>query len=223
MTNPRVLILAAGDGSRWNNYQGVSKHKVVVEGEVLIERIATQFLKYTDDVVIVARDQSYRVDGCSLYIAKLNKKYKDMDKFMSSKNLWSDTKTILVFGDVYFTDEAVDTIMTNKTEYCFFLRKRGSKITGKNKEEIFAISFYAKNNNMMLSTIKEIISQNLPFSAGGWLLLKTLFNMNVGWRHRNTKNYINIDDWTDDFDYPQDFDNWINNRSIDLTPKIGYP
>ena len=216
MTNSTVLILAAGDGSRWNNYQDIPKHKVVIDGEVLIERTARQFLKYTKSVVIVARDESYRVDGCSLYIPKLNKKYKDMDKFMSSKNLWSDTKTILVFGDVYFTDEAVETIMTNKREYCFFLRKRGSKITGKNKEEIFAISFYAKNNNMILSTIKEIISQNLPFTAGGWLLLKTLFNMNVGWRHRNTKNYINIDDWTDDFDYPEDFDNWQSQRNLKL-------
>ena len=213
----KVLILCAGNSSRWNNHTGVPKHKVVVEGEVLIERTARQFLKYTDDVVIVTKDQSYRVDGCSLYIPKLNKKYKDIDKFMSSQTQWSDIKTILVFGDVYFTDEAVDTIMTNKTEYCFFLRKRGSKITGKNKEEIFAISFYANNNNMMLSTMKEIIAQNLPFSAGGWLLLKTLFNMNVGWRRRNTKNYINIDDWTDDFDYPEDFDNWQTNRNIENT------
>jgi len=221
MIQTRVLILAAGNGARWNNYNGVPKHKVVVEDEVLIERTARQFLKYTDDVVIVAKDQSYKIDGCSLYIPKLNKKYKDMDKFMSSKNLWSDTKTVLVFGDVYFTNEAVDTIMTNEKEYCFFLRKRGSKITGKNKEEIFAISFYAKNNNLMLLTIKDIISQNLPFSAGGWLLLKNLFNMDIGWRHRNANRYINIDDWTDDFDYPEDFDNWTRNRIfaiIDLSP-----
>lgn len=220
MIHTRVLILAAGDGSRWNNYQGVPKHKVVIEGEVLIERIAKQFLKYTDDVIIVARNQSYEVDGCSLYIPKLTKKYKDLDKFMSSQNLWSDSKTVLVFGDVYFTDEAVQTIMSNDNEYCFFLRKRGSKITGKNKEEIFAISFYAKNNNLMLSTIKEIISQNLPFSAGGWLLLKTLFNMNIGWRHRNVNRYVNIDDWTDDFDYPEDFDRWTYNRKLDLPHKI---
>jgi molybdopterin-guanine dinucleotide biosynthesis protein A len=48
-------------------YRGTEKHKVVVEGEVLLERIVKQFSKYSDDIVIVGNDESYRIDGTTLY------------------------------------------------------------------------------------------------------------------------------------------------------------
>jgi 2-C-methyl-D-erythritol 4-phosphate cytidylyltransferase len=37
-----VFILAAGDGTRWNNYRGAPKHRLVIEEEVLIERTSGQ-------------------------------------------------------------------------------------------------------------------------------------------------------------------------------------
>ena len=116
MSATRVIILAAGDGSRWGDFRGTPKHLTKVEGKVLLERTAKQFLKYTDDVCIVGADDRYKVDGTSLYIIKApNTYWKDAAKFLSSQNLWKhDGRTVLVFGDVYFTSEAVKTIMTNK-------------------------------------------------------------------------------------------------------------
>ena len=213
----RVLILCAGEGSRWNNYTGVPKHKVMVEGEVLVERTVRQFLKYTDDIVIVANDDSYSIPGTTCYIAKKDESHKSMDKFLSSQEQWSDAKTIIVYGDVYFTDEAVELIATNDRKWCFFLRQAGSRITGKPSGEIFALSFDASFNEEMLKNLKGIVfKQNFsnPLSPAGWILLGYLLKVDNGQDiFKNNYSYIAIDDWTEDFDYPIDLDTWKKLRS----------
>ena len=209
----RVLILCAGEGYRWNNYTGVPKHKVVIEGEILIERTVRQFLEYTDDIVIVSNGD-LDVPGTSSYTAKKNKKPKDMDKFLSSCEQWSDTKTVIIYGDVYYTDEAVKIIATNDRPWCFYLREGASQITGKAWGEIFAFSFVGSLNRFILENLKNIsfkpVRRNISKPAG-WTLLRYMLNV------QKTKDifvpehsyaYINIDDWTDDFDYPWDLDTW---------------
>jgi hypothetical protein len=213
----RVLILCAGDGSRWNNYTGVPKHKVVVEGEILVERTVRQFLKYTDDIVVVANDDSYSIPGTTCYIAKKDENHKIMDKFLSSQEQWSDTKTIIVYGDVYFTDEAVELIATNDRQWCFFLRKDASQITGKAWGEIFGFSFDASFNEEMLQNINSIVFKQKfsnPLSPAGWTLLGYLLKVDHGQLIFNKINsYVEIDDWTEDFDRPIDFDTWQSLRS----------
>lgn len=218
MNNFRVIILCAGKGSRWVNYTGVPKHKVVVEGEVLVERTVRQFLKYTDDIVLVANDDSYRIPGTTCYVVQEDKRYNVMDKFLSSSDQWSDTKTIIVFGDVYFTDEAVEAIVTNDREWCFFLRQNASQITGKPWGEIFALCFNASFNKIMLDSINDIVlNKNFSNSLlpAGWTLLTYLLKVKIIEKiflPNNGYAYVSIDDWTEDFDFPIDFDTWNKNR-----------
>lgn len=202
----RVLILAAGEGSRWENYRGVQKHRLVIEGEVLIERTVRQFLKYSSDVVVVGSDESYEVEGARCYIPPYHRKWKDMAKFWSSRDIWSDERTVLVFGDVYFTDEAVETIMKDKGEFTFFLRSKGSTLTGKPWREIFGIAFNGLSNEMLKARILEIIETDRAFRTGGWHLYKRL-------EHEFKDTFsVEIDDWTEDFDFPVDIDRWEENR-----------
>lgn len=209
----RVLILCAGEGSRWDNHGGVAKHKVIIEGEILIERTVRQFLEYTDDIVIVSNGD-LDINGTSSYTAKKNKRHKDMDKFLSSYEQWSDTKTIIVYGDVYFTDEAVELIATNDRPLCFYLREGASEITGKPWGEIFGFSFDASLNNFMLESINNILFKRIVKDTSppaGWTLLRYILNVKKTkeiFAHKHSYIYINIDDWTEDFDYPHDLDTW---------------
>lgn len=84
----RILVLAAGDGSRWENYRGVQKHKLVIEGEVLIERIVRQFSQYSDDVVVVGKDKSYEVKGARCYIPPI----------ITSGKTWLSFGPLEIFG-----------------------------------------------------------------------------------------------------------------------------
>lgn len=207
----RVLILCAGEGSRWNNYTGVPKYRVVVEGEILVKRTIKQFLKYTDDIIVVTSDESETFPGASTYVANKSREYKDMDKFLSSHEQWSDTKTIIVYGDTYFTDEAVETIATNDRPWCFYLRESASEITGKPWGEIYALSFDSHLNETMLQAIENTPSGSIVRSPEGWTLLQSLLEVRTTkeiFTPENSFAYINIDDWTEDFDFPHDLDNW---------------
>jgi hypothetical protein len=208
----RVLILAAGDATRWQNHRGTPKHRLIIEDEVLIERTAKQFLKYTNDVVTVVQKNAHQVEGCSMYVPGQSRNLKDMAKFMSSQTIWSDDRTVLVFGDVYFTDEAVETIMSDTQQWRFYLRKEASEITGKPWREIFGISFDASFNKDMNTAILRVVSKNTAFSAGGWHLLMELLRTEDRDKLFTTDDHINIDDWTEDFDFPKDLDTWEEKR-----------
>lgn len=209
----RVLILAAGDGTRWKNYRGVPKHLVTIEGEVLLERTCRQFLQYTDDVIVVGPDDRYVVDGTTLFVPSMNQG-RELEKFASSMELWSDSRTVLVFGDVYFTDEAVKTIMTCGDNWKFYCRTNESKITGKKHKEIFALSFLGEKKDWISQNVMSIL--DMKDVVGGWTLFRLLLSgsttMPSSDQFATRGRGVEIDDWTEDFDYPEDLDEWEKRR-----------
>lgn len=209
----RVIILAAGSGSRWNNFRGTPKHLAIIEKEILLERTVQQFLKYTDDVCVVGADESYKVDGAALYVVKSpNTNWKDGAKFMSSKNLWlREGRTVLAFGDVYFTNDAVKKIMLNKDEWKWFLRSSGSELTGCAWKEIFAFSFNGSMINQITQHVLHLISLNRVEKQAGWELYKTMLGSTTNGLFNNS-HFVEINDWTEDFDFPNDLEKWEENR-----------
>jgi hypothetical protein len=203
-----VFILAAGDGTRWNNYRGSPKHRLVVEGEVLIERTYRQFSKYADKIIIVANEE---VGLAETYIPVKNKKWRDIAKFYSSRDIWTEGKNVLVFADVYFTDEAVERIMNDPYGLSFYLRSKGSHLTKKLWREIWGIGFEGSSIPVLESTILKIIESKENYSTGGWRLYDQFT------QDKQKFQSIEIDDWTEDFDFPADIDTWEKRRKRVLT------
>jgi hypothetical protein len=139
----------------------------------------------------------------------------DFGKIYSSSHLWSDERTIIVFGDVYFTDEAVKKIMSNQDPYKFFMRKGPSKYTGKGHKEIFALAFDGSMNEKIKQHINELVAAKQR-GAGAWRLYLHMqgFKQQSSYYVDYFKNggYIEINDWTDDFDYPEDLLKWEKMR-----------
>lgn len=214
MSEPRVIVVAAGDGSRWNNHRNVPKHLVTIENEVLLQRTCKQFLKYTSDVRVIGLDQRYNVEGTTLYVPSgMNTNYKDANKFMCTQTLWNrDGRTIIVFGDVYFTNDAVKTIMKSDGEYKWFLRREESKISGARWKEIFAFAFNASMIKNVTQTLMLLISRDQVQKQAGWALYKAM----TGDRFTAFENHhhVHIDDWTEDFDYPEDLEIWEEHRKL---------
>ena len=205
----KVLIVAAGEGRRWDNYRNVPKHIVEVEGEVLLHRTYAQFKRYTDNIVIVSTDPRYAIGQT---YAPLVGDFFDFGKIYSSYPIWDNERTIIVFGDVYFTDEAVDTIMSNQDEFKFFLRKDKSSYTGKNHKEIFGLAFAGSSNDRIKSAIEALIARKQG-GAGAWRLYLHLHGLDKAKTgFYKTDGYVHIDDWTEDFDYPNDLINWEKMR-----------
>ena len=210
----RIIIPAAGKGTRWQNFRGTPKHLAIVEGERLIDRTYRQFRDFSNDIVIISKDTRYQIEDAKVE-SPLEGDWLDFGKIYSSSHLWSDERTIIVFGDVYFTDKAVQTIMSNNDPYKFFIRKGPSKYTGKGHKEIFALAFDGSMNEKIKQHIHELVTAKQR-GAGAWRLYLHMqgFKQKSSYYVDYFKNggYIEINDWTDDFDYPDDMLRWENMR-----------
>lgn len=204
----RVIIPAAGSGSRWNNFRGTPKHFATVDGEILIHRTINQFNKHTNDITVVAKDN---MDIPAKVESPLSGEWNDSAKLWSSNHLWSTTeRNIVAFGDVWFSEKAVDTITSNSDPIQFFMRIGPSKITKKPYKEIFAVAFDGERVEYVRNVLKQVIDENKP-GAGAYLLFSKLNNVDgVSYRHHFDKTdlFTQIDDFTEDFDHPIDLMKW---------------
>lgn len=207
----RVIIPAAGEGSRWNNFRGTKKHLAIVENEILINRTVNQFKTYTTDIIVMSKDK-LNIDVS--IESPIEGEWNDAAKLYSSTHLWSSDRNIVAFGDVWFSDEAVKTIATNTDQIQFFMRPKASKITGKNYKEIFAISFDGGQKEFVRNALQEVITENNK-GPGTYLLYKKIRNLErlrVQEHFINKSHYVEINDWTEDFDHPHDLERWEKRR-----------
>jgi hypothetical protein len=213
MAKPRVIILAAGSGERWKDFRGTPKHLTKIEGKILLERTCSQFLKYTDDVCVIGLDERYKVEGTSLYVVQSqNTHWKDAAKFLSSKNLWlNNGRTVLVFGDVYFTSEAVKTIMKDKDPFKFFLRTGPSELSGARWKEIFGLSFDQNMARTIGQNLLYLVSMGQIQRQAGWALYRYMIGPAPSGMFENS-HFVEINDWTEDFDFPEDLEIWEEHR-----------
>ena len=210
-----AIVLAAGEGKRWNNYTDVPKHLLEIDGESLIQRTTRQISAYADKTFVVGTDDSYKTEFSELFIPEKKKSPLEMHKFSSSEELWSE-RTVLLFGDVYYTDEAISTIVQDTKDFTFFLRSGPSSFTQKPYGEIYAFSFLDSIHRKLEESIDILLIQHDIYSAGGWSLMRHLLGISHRSRskdHLTKGHYIEIDDWTEDFDHPIDLDRWLEAKA----------
>lgn len=213
----RAIIIAGGEATRWGGYLGKPKHLAEVDGEPILAR-TVRLLRENGVATpyIVAKDHNYRgiASGATVYIANLNPKNGDADKFLSSRELWSPfERTVIFYGDVFFTEDAIKRIVEfNSNDWTLFCRKDGSSITGGRFGECFAISFYPKDRRRNIKALEKIAndwSTGRLKRCGGWEFYREIVGLTINDSHQLTTNYVEINDFTEDFDYPEDYDEFI--------------
>ena len=106
--------MAAGEGKRWGNYKGIPKHLIEINGETLLGR-TTRLLKENNvDYIITASDERYKQYGEVIPQSYLDC---EIDRFEEI----ADDEICYLYGDVYYTEEAIKTIVnTDTNEILFF-------------------------------------------------------------------------------------------------------
>lgn len=222
-----AIIIAAGEGSRWNNYMRAPKHFAPVDGQPLLYRTVQQLQKYPEqirEIFVVGRTNKYAVGGTTLFIPERNRANFDADKFLNSKSLWNQNgRTVVFYGDVYFTDEAMQTIINHEPkEWTLFCRPGANQMTGAPDGECFAQSFYDEHieeHEQALNRIVELYRDDIIDRCGGWEHYRAMLGRPdeaIRAPHVMGERYLEINDWTDDFDYPADYDRFINARKAEL-------
>lgn len=186
----RYLIMAAGNGKRWNNYQGIPKHLIEINGETLLGR-TTRLLKENGitDYVITGHDERYAQYGKLIPQSRTDceiDRYEEMSE-----------PVCYLYGDVYYTEQAMKTIIESRVAGITFF---GSDC------EIFAIKvenlakFYAHK-----SKIKDFYKAGKVDRCIGWEIYRSLHEIPLN-EHKITEDYIEILDGTDDIDFPEDYE-----------------
>lgn len=207
----RVIVTCAGEQTRWANYLGVPKHLAPTgDGEPLLHRTVRQALTISEDVHVTAplNDPRYEVPGAAVHptgpVGKLG-------EYESSRAWWSTTgRTVLLLGDVYFTDEAIATVAAQESMgYWCFGRFAGSELTGKRYGEIFAVSWWRGQVAIIdkhLAHIRRLLDAGKSKRPPGWLLLRSMQHTPLNKHVVSRPWWKEINDLTDDIDHPADWD-----------------
>ena len=213
----RAILIAGGEGTRWKNYKNLEKHFAEVDGEPIIQR-TVRLLKENgvDDIWIVAKTKKYELGGTKLYIPKFTPEYGDADKFLSSKELWNeDGRTIVFYGDVFFTERAMEKIINHRhRDWLLFARPFASDITGCDCGECFAQSFYHDHideHRKALYKLVEYYKTGRLDRIGGWEHYRIMIGLPEEIIHRQLigDRFVEINDWTEDFDTPGQYKKFI--------------
>jgi hypothetical protein len=222
----RALILCAGDGTRWGNYLGVPKWLAPIDGIPILHRTVTLLrARGVTDIRVVAKpgdEHTAQVAGAVVERARLDPTNFEADRFRSSRHLWSDTgRTIILYGDVYYTDAAMDTIVSDQTHtWRVYGRPKASTLTGCTHGELFGFSWWPPQHPEVDDRLGYVIGlrrSGVINRALGWELFRALCGRTgrdvrrpAGTRfHR----LVIIQDWTDDFDKPKNYDTWLYRRN----------
>ena len=210
----RVIIACAGEAKRWGEYLGVPKHlAATADGEILLERTISQALALSSDVHVQTPDDDRYADHID---PRAVRHVREPDasgggEYSATRELWSaDTRTVLLLGDVYFTDAAIATVGAGSpTAYRVFGRYRASKQTGTPYGEIFAASWGVERLPQMdihLAEVERLRAAGVSNRPPGWLLLRLWQGTPVGKHVVKRPIWVEVDDWTDDLDVPADYD-----------------
>jgi hypothetical protein len=215
----RVIVAAAGSQAKWGGHLGVRSHFVPVRsrlGEEAREPLLSRTLR-----LLVARDVvdvwvTAPEDDTEPYArlaatwgARCVAKGAARDEYVSTRDLWAPAgRTIILYGDVWFTEPALDTVLARRGDPCFFGRERESALTGSPWGEAFACSWEAEDAERLdglLADVRAAQDRGQADASAGWSLLRALQGTPLQTHIVFAPWWVEINDATDDIDYPADF------------------
>lgn len=212
VNNTKVIILCAGDGTRWNNYLGVPKQLIPINKEPLLNRTVRLLCDSGyDDIAIIAHDNRLNLDGCD-FITPPRSRW-TVETLLSTHSLWEE-RTLVLLGDVFYTKQALATIVSPRRSVQVYGRFGASLFTFTQYGELFAISFDENNHHKIKKHLMKACSHALSGGRGKlWEFYRSLAGFPLNEHKREEKIFTSIHDLTDDIDSPKEYHKIIERYS----------
>ncbi|HJP04354.1 MAG TPA: NTP transferase domain-containing protein [Gammaproteobacteria bacterium] len=203
-----IFILAAGEGTRWGNALGAPKQLADVAGKPLLahmlEKLHARRAQYgIDRVMVVASDPKLHVLDAEFIDP--GKTRLTLESLLSSRPYWTEDNLILL-GDVFFSDHALDTILSHKSDLAFYGRTGKNRITRCRGKELFALRFGSAAQTRFLEAADRALAH---FEKGGWdrlwVLYRALAGLDLVETAFDESLLLKIGDITDDIDSPEEY------------------
>lgn len=217
----RVIVAAAGSQAKWGGHLGVRSHFAPVrsrvdsdEREPLIGRTLRLLAGHgIRDVWVTAPEGAMRpyAELAAAHGARAVARAAARDEFVSTRALWAAAgRTLILYGDVWFTEEALARIVLPQWEGPrFFGREHGSSLTGSPWGEAFAVSWHAVDALLLdelLADVRVAQDRGRADASAGWSLLRALQGTPLQCHIVVSPWWVEIGDATDDIDTAADFE-----------------
>ena len=205
----KAIILCAGSGRRWNEYLGRPKQLIVIQNESLLARMTRLLHEHgVTDIHIVSNDDRLGTVGCGFF-RPVRCRW-TVETLLSTRELWRE-RTLVLLGDVYYSEAAILTIVEFERDLGVFGRPSRNRFTHK-RREIFALSIGSNGASDVVRNASVVLKYAV---AGGEGKLTQLYHSLVGFPFERYDMYerevfMTIDDLTDDFDYPTHYDRFLH-------------
>lgn len=206
----KYIIMCGGKYDMWKTPRQLQ----VINGEVLVAR-TIRLLKENGitDIAITSNDPRFDNFGVPRIDHKNTYEYKDGESY----GYWLDAyyqlpdneKVCYMYGDVYYTDKAIKTIINYESnDNILFGTSAAKNKYHENWGEPFS---YKVNNNKAfkegIEAVKKLQDEGktnrVPIT---WELYRYLNNLDINIQQVLDKTYVCIDDDTMDIDYPEELD-----------------
>ena len=195
----KYIIMADGNGTRWNNYKGIPKHFIEVNGETLLQRTARLIRKYEEgaEVIITSHDPRYEIEGARRYEPKDNKI--EIDRFT---NELIEDDICFLYGDTYYTEPTLKEIIETPAEDILFFGNEKSIVAVKVADgELF---------RSHVERIKKLFLDGKISSCIGWQVYQSAEGLPISEEKTIAQGFVKVDGVTKDFNSPGDLDSFSN-------------
>ncbi len=197
----KYVIMADGDMKRWNMTYGIPKHMVKVGDETLLERLVRQVNAVQPDsqIMITSHDSRYEVAGATRYEPKNNRM--EIDRFT-----WEliEDDTCFLYGDTYYTDEAIRTICATKTDELHFV--------GTEESIVALIAHRAELLRCHIQRVKDAFLAGKCQDCRGWQVYQSYTNQPFD-HLLIEEHFTKIPNETCGFNEWQDYENFLKRRN----------
>lgn len=193
--NHCLIILAAGEGARWQN-KGL-KQLAVVDKKPLIEH---QVDRAPSALVVSHHFQLYKYP----HVVPAKHQF-ILETLLSTKPLWKDRTTVLL-GDVYFDSADLDRVLECREEFAVF----GSK----SQVEIFALSFTRNFHPQILHHLYRALDHAYSGGRGKlWEFYHSFIHSPLDKKRAFGGHFIDLPNTTD-IDSLKDYQNLVKKGSF---------
>lgn len=213
----QIILQGAGPMTRWNYHMGVPKTLAPVDGTPLLVDTIAKLKALGCRRILVSTAQELPSElGVEVRRFDAPRPDSGADKLVSTQDAWSATApTVILFADVWFSATALRAILDASNGMITILgRLTPGHFTGKRYQEIFGLKFGPEQRALIDDALKEVDvpAPDRTVRPTGWRLYAALARQLDGQGGARVA-FLHVDDFTEDFDIPEDHATWTARRS----------
>ena len=118
-----------------------------------------------------------------------------------------------MMGDLWLSAEGARRIFASKqTSLVWYGRSRGSRMFPKPWREVWGLSFEHGQQTALAMWTRELHAHPAPDRSGLWGIIAASNDQDLRKRSNMPRHWVNVDDWTEDFDTPEELQAWQRAR-----------